>query len=275
MNHQKSLIGKLFGKTYWFFKHLVSDPVLAGRRLLGYFHPPLLCFQMGKVGSSSIKDTIESDYRVYHLHTKDEMGYLLPNVERRAKSKIDIVTATRDPIGREISVYFQNLLAPGFVGGVASQQEALEIGVQGLIERFHMRWKSDAIDTAAWFDRHFEESTGVDIYSFPFDKEKGWQIVETEKYRILVLRFEDIRSNYLEALNTFVAPRFGDSERYTCIRPSNISDAKWYAALMKDFKREVSFDSNTLESAYQTKYMEHFYKPREIAKMRSKFRINS
>ena len=55
-------------KLRTFGRKLISDPLWIARRITGMFHPPLFSLQMGKVGSSSIKYTIESRYRVFHCH---------------------------------------------------------------------------------------------------------------------------------------------------------------------------------------------------------------
>jgi hypothetical protein len=261
-------------KTISFFRHLARDPKMTMNRLRGYFQPTLLSFQMGKVGSQTIKYTLESDYHVIHMHTKEEMLAFLPNLRKSKTNKLEIITATRDPIGREISVYFQNICAPAFAYGVESMEEAFKVGTKGLVEKFHQRWNAGEPDTTVWFDEHFKACTGIDIYAYPFDREQGWQIIETDEYRILVVRFEDINRNYLEAVNTFVAPSRGGVLRYEKMINSNVSDDKWYGSLMNDFKSQISFKKEILDAAYQSKYCHHFYTDREIDKMRSRYQID-
>jgi hypothetical protein len=234
-----------------------------------------MSFQMGKVGSSTIKDTIEIDYRVHHMHTRWEMESLLAKIKNNSKKKIiDIITATRDPIGREISVFFQNLTAPEFPYGVSSRNKALQLGVNGLIPLFKHMLDSGGADTTDWFDIHFRPSTGINIYDHNFDSEKGWQILEVENYRILIVRFEDINKNYLDAVNTFVAPRFGKEPRYENMRPFNVSKDKWYSELMKEFKSTITFKKEILDSVFKSKYVKHFYTEKEIEKMKSKYRMD-
>jgi hypothetical protein len=267
------MLKKIIHKTISLTRHLVRDPAMARRRVIGYFKPPLLSFQMGKVGSQTIKYTMEADYHVIHMHTRKEMEALLPTLKQRGNRKLDVVTATRDPIGREISVYFQNMLAPGFPFGVKSKEEAFRIGPEGLIERFHKRWQSGAADTNVWFDRHFKASTGVDVYRHPFDIGRGWDIIEDGDYRILVVRFEDIRRNYLEAVNAFVSLG-GRNRQYAGMVNANVSDQKWYGSLMTEFKSKITYSREVLDDAYDSKYCRHFYTPAEIERMRSKHRVS-
>ncbi len=263
----------LIHKGTSFLRHLSRDPRMAFRRLIGYLKPPLLSFQMGKVGSQTIKYTLEADYHVIHMHTREEMIATLPRVRRAKRKKLEIITATRDPVGREISVYFQNMLAPGYPFGVKSREDAMRIGADGLLERFHQRWQSGAIDTNVWFDRHFKTATGVDVYQHPFNVKRGWDIIEEHDYRILIVRFEDLNRNYLEAVNAFVK-KANRSLSYSKMVNANVSDDKWYGGLLKEFKSKVSFSRKALDETYDSKYCNHFYMPEEIATMRSRFRVD-
>lgn len=262
-------------KSVSFLHHLARDPKMAVNRLRGYFKPTLLSFQMGKVGSQTIKYTLESDFHVIHLHTRQEMQALLPDLRKNRKGKLEIITATRDPIGREISVYFQNICAPAFTYGVKSNEEAFEVGAEGLVEKFHQRWDAGEPDTTVWFDEHFKATTGIDIYAHPFDREQGWQIVETGEYRILVVRFEDIGRNYLNAVNSFVKGSYNRNLHYQKMVDSNVSDTKWYGSLMKDFKSQISFKKEILDAAYQSKYCRHFYTEEEVVRMRAQWRVEN
>lgn len=166
----------LIHKARWFAKHLTNDPKWAFRRLLGYFKPPLFIYQMGKVGSSSIKHTLETRYHMCHFHTTREFNaycvkfppekHLAPSTRR-----FDIITATREPIGREISAFFQNITNLNHAYGIGTREDVLAMTPDQLVEAFRECWaNSDRIpDTTVWYDRHFRESTGIDIYQHPFD----------------------------------------------------------------------------------------------------------
>ena len=111
------------------------------RRSLQYEEPPLLLYQMGKVGSKTIRRSLkplELDRPVFHVHflspdrveqtEKERRKYLGTDKEhllkhvwqyqylrKRMESDLDgqrkwkIVTLTREPIGRNISTFFENL----------------------------------------------------------------------------------------------------------------------------------------------------------------------
>ena len=187
---------------------------------------------------------------------------------------IEIITATRDPVGREISAFFQNLTAVGHPYGVGNREEVLEMGVDGLIEAFHERWHREVPDTTVWFDRQFKPHVGVDVYQHPFDPEKGWTLIEENGRRILIVRFEDIRRNYLDAVNAFVEPRFGTPARFSSLLARNVSEQKWYADLMRGFKEKIRFSKDLLDDQYGGRYCTHFYSTGEISDMRGRWKTN-
>jgi hypothetical protein len=259
-------------KSYWFFKHLTQDPKWAFRRLVGYFKTPLFIFQMGKVGSMTIKKTLEANYFMCHIHTKSDFETYKARYAVRGQ-RVDMITATRDPLGREISAFFQNVTNLSHGYGVGTKNEVLAMGVDNLIREFFSRWNDQLPDTTIWFDRHFKTATGIDVYDYPFNPAQGWSIIGTDKWRVLILRFEDINRNYLEAVNTFVTARFGLESAYPAFLPSNLSESKWYGSLMKEFIDKIRFTPEQIEQQYGSKYCMHFYSDDEITKMKSRWKV--
>lgn len=274
------MLKSLIHKSHWFLKHLIRDPKWTIRRLLGYFKPPLFIFQMGKVGSSTIKNTLETRYHMCHFHTQKEFDTYCRKFPparylKKPDDRFDIITATRDPIGREVSAFFQNITNTGISHGYAigTKEEVLAMSAERLIEEFFKRWEKGVPDTTVWYDRHFKTSTGIDIYAHPFDPEKGWNIIHDGKWRVLLVRFEDINRNYLEATNAFVSERFGKAAEYPAILPANVSDDKWYGELMKEFRSKIRFTPQQIVSQYDSKYCRHFYSPAEIERMKAKWKL--
>ncbi|WP_085180226.1 putative capsular polysaccharide synthesis family protein [Mycobacterium bohemicum] len=261
------------------------NPVVAWRRTRGRFQDPLFVFQMGKVGSTTIEETLEARYRYYHLHDRADFSpiyerYRTGRRTRRAEY-FDIITATRDPIARKISGFFQNLAltrstpdSDVYPFCFESEEAARNASIDELVARFHA-WDDGIPEATEWFDRHFEPATGIRIYDHGFDPEKGWQIFRDGKWRVLVLRFEDINKNHLDALNEFVVGRYGQSSRIDRLWPANLSSKKWYFDRMNEFLREIKFSDDDINAAYATPYARHFYTDQELAAMRSKWRRTS
>lgn len=269
--------GIITHKAISFAQFLRRDPVGAVRRLRGYFRDPLFLFQMGKVGSSTHRNTLQTLYHVYHLHTHEDFKLKYEGVVRRtprlADSQLDLITIAREPVGRKISTFFQNLVDSPYPFGFKTREEVFEAGVEGLLERFHA-WEDGVEEATEWYDKHFAPATGVRIYDHPFDRERGWSIVNAGQWRILLLRFSDVRSNHVEALNQFLSDRFDPSVQIDELRSSNVSSVKWYAELMRDFRNRLAFDPDQLDRAYNSEYMRYFHTEKEIAEMRAMWRVH-
>lgn len=267
---------KISHKAISFFRHLKRDPSGAFRRLRGYFQDPLFLYQMGKVGSSTHRNTLQERYHVYHLHTlKDFLSKYesiherMSNLEQR---ELDLITIAREPVGRKISTFFQNLVDTHYSFSFESESEAAAAGVDELLKRFHA-WEEGIEEATSWYDRHFEPATGVCLYDYDFDKDRGWAIHKSGRWRMLVLRFTDIKINHVEALNYFVTTRFGDRARIDALRASNISSKKWYSERMEEFRKRLYFSTSELDLAYDSRYMRYFHTDQEIARMRSLWQV--
>ncbi|MEY8016644.1 putative capsular polysaccharide synthesis family protein [Mycobacterium servetii] len=237
---------------------------------------------MGKVGSTTHEETLEARYRYYHLHDRADFHstYEPYRMGRRSKRAeyFDIITATRDPLARKISCFFQNLAVTRVSPDAAvhgfcfeSEEAARNASMDEMIARFHA-WDEGIPQATEWFDRHFEPATGIRIYDHGFEPEQGWQIFREGNWRVLVLRFEDIHKNHLDALNEFVVSRYGESSRIDRLWPANLSSRKWYFDLMNEFRQEITFSDADFEAAYCTPYARYFYTDQELASMRSRWR---
>jgi len=261
------------------------NPVVAGRRARGRFQDPLFVFQMGKVGSTTVEETLEARYRYYHLHDRADFYPIYERYRARRRTRgaeyFDIITATRDPLARKVSGFFQNLAVTRATPDshvhpfcFESMEAARNASMDELVARFHA-WDDGISEATEWFDRHFEPATGIRIYDHGFDPEKGWQIFRDGKWRVLVLRFEDINTNHLDALNEFVVGRYGESSRIDRLWPANLSSDKWYFDRMNEFLRKIEFSDNDIDAAYATPYARYFYTDQELAGMRSKWHRTS
>lgn len=262
-------------KTISFARFLRRDPLGAIRRLRGYFKDPLFLFQMGKVGSSTHRNTLQTQYHVYHLHTLRDFNIkhesALKRMPHLANETFDLITIAREPVGRKISTFFQNLVGGSYPFRFESKQDVIEGGVDELLRRFHA-WEDGIEEATEWYEKHFEPATSVNIYDHAFDRERGWTIVHAGKWRVLLLRFSDVSTNHLDALNHYLVDRFGSKARISALRSSNVSSVKWYASMMKEFRERVAFTPDELDRAYSSRYMRHFHTDEEIAAMRSLWR---
>ena len=266
----------LVNKAFSFYRFVKRDPSGAIRRLRGYFRDPLFLYQMGKVGSSTHRNTLQERYHVYHLHTLEDFEKKYNGVHQRTPGlehrNLDLITIAREPVGRKISTFFQNLVNSPYPFCFQNEAEAGAAGVDELIKRFH-DWEYGIEEATGWYDKHFEPATGVCIYNHDFDKERGWSIHQDGRWRMLVLRFSDVETNHVEAINSFLVSRFGERAEIEALRSSNVSGKKWYASLMKEFRSKIDFSNYELDRAYNSTYMRHFHTEQEISSMRSIWRV--
>jgi len=165
------------------------------------------------------------------------------------KRGVKIITLVRDPVARALSSYMQ-LLDDEM--GMLKSSEDIEVDVQNyvydLLERNH---------EFVWFDKEIKELTGVDIYAYPFDKEKGYAWIKKGKIELLVLKMESLNENE-EILGEFVGISDLKMEK------RNIADNKESKYIYEGMKSQIKIPPNLLEWQYKhNEKMAHFYSEKE------------
>jgi hypothetical protein len=105
-----------------------------------------------------------------------------------------------------------------------------------------------------WFSRELGQVTGIDVFASEFDTTRGWQTYENERFRVLVLRFENLASDGPNALRTFLA-----LDEVPELPNQNAGESKAYAPLYRRFKAEASIPAWVLDQAYGSALAQHFY----------------
>jgi len=149
--------------------------------------PPIFVFTMGKVASTSVQMSLRQQYKgpvaAGHVFTLDHERLnvrLLYRYYRRNGRPIKIISLVREPIGRNISAFFQNFERDT---GVVYDQQSFSI--DQLKQIFLYRYYHDI--SLNWFDEKMNKHFGIDVYSKSFP-EVGYQYYENEGVQLLVLR---------------------------------------------------------------------------------------
>ena len=206
---------------------------LIERVKIKYFHnnneQPILVYQMGKVGSSTVSETLEKlniNNSIYHVHFLSDKNinditlryqnltksivpmhlvrskYLVKKFDLK-KDKIKIITLTREPLGRIISDFFQNLYyeSPELIykDDKIDYASALEKVKESILQ-----YDIENEYAATWFDKEFKEALGIDVYDFDFGKEKGYQIIKKNNMECLILKMEKLNEVGIKAINEFL-----------------------------------------------------------------------
>lgn len=263
---------------------------------------------MGKVGSKSVQAGLEAldlGRPIYHAHflssertalTEDQRRkffrteqynylrrpwlnqFLLHTFQQQdGKSKWKLITLTREPVGRNISAFFENLnVNPGAVPGefvISSDYYRIEPTVvsvgdsQALTRLFLEHATHDS--PLKFFDREIRDIFGIDVLTEGFSPEKGYGIYHSDRADLLVLRLESLKDCAGQAMREFLG-----IDDFKVIN-RNIGAKKVYAPLYDAFKREAVITSDYANTLYESKFMQTFYSREEIDAAKEKWLHNA
>ena len=258
-------------------------------------HPPLLIYQMGKVGSSSIYRSIKSGWTqspVYHLHVLSEDNLnALDRVIRESypktrfipehliageflrrylptttpKQKWKIITLVRDPIARNVSSFFQDLTTRHAYLNYSQliDNDDIEGTSRLLIEAFLNN--HDHHRPLNWFDMELKRVFNMDVLSEAFDKERGFTICSNDRCNVLVIK--------LEALDRCVEPAFKQFLNLDGfqLQTENVSIQKNYGQLYNAVRKSIQFPDAFIDRMYASRLVQHLYTADEIAGFRRRW----
>lgn len=262
---------------------------------------PIINYQMGKVGSSTVQASLEARNTgcpVYHVHFlnpirvaelederrkhfgTDRHGYLkrswlyrflYEEIQKRDR-RWKLVTLVRDPIARNVSTFFENLVVREKPGSesytVSSDYYGLEIevavdNVHPLIELFMDRLAHDR--PLRYFDDEVKTVFGIDVFASEFPRPDGYQIISGEQADLLVIRLDDLDRCAARAFSEFLG-----MDNFE-LRRTNVGSDKTYATLYKAFKRSFRASADYADRMYGAKFSSHFYDEAEIRAFRNKW----
>lgn len=242
---------------------------------------------MGKVASKSIAAALQplQDVEVFHLH------YFSPVVNEGVRKKyskvnaatdfsyldeaeilrqtltnqhipLNIITLVREPIARNISAFFENLIIFQENGIALSPQSTRD-----LIGKFQHAYPHQI--PLKWFDTEFEPATGIDIYQFPFPIEKRQCSIEHNSHRVLVLRSDLPNPEKATAIeHAFKLPQLS-------IPQKNTAQNKPYADSYQKFLQTIQLPDAYIEEMLNSKYCKHFFSKDERSQISDRWKTNN
>ncbi len=245
----------------------------------------MLLHQMGKVGSSSVRDTLRSmdgvcvfqthwcnernlahragivheDRRISNRYgDRDHFGAMLHHrvIEPRGASKV--ITMVRDPIARNVSSYFQHL---DEIWGVRKAHERIEL--DELLRGFHEVFEHD--EPLTWFDTEIRDLFDIDVFASAFDRERRWSVLEADPWSVLVMRADlpdDGKQQAMQELLGCPVP---------VLSRSNVGEDKGYASVYTAFKDRLELPSAYLDRFYDAPVTRHFFTDEEIDRLRRRW----
>ena len=228
-------------------------------------HTPVLIYQMGKVGSSSLYSSLRNycpvviqchrlgednrDWRVRQLY---KMVFL-----EKKQLPMKIISLTREPIGRNISDFFQN-----FQRDTGVPYEQNNFSLEDLREKFLNNHSYH--NCISWYINNIVNFLNIDVYGTPFP-ESGIATYKNDKIELLVMRSEISDEQKIEGVEKFLG--IANFQ----LNNSNIGAKKEYAETYKLFKEQVQLPLDYINKMCDSQYFNHFYSQEEVESVRKKW----
>jgi|WetSurSiteA1Bulk_404760.scaffolds.fasta_scaffold63042_1 hypothetical protein len=225
---------------------------------------PIFIYQMGKVASTSIYDSLSRIYPgvVLHSHrfSHDHKNWKIRRLYRWTLLKgnpLHVISLTREPIGRNVSSFFQSFERDT---GVPYEKSTLSLKE---LKRLFVANPRNAIPLE-WFDKEILKNFGIDVYATPFPP-CGFATYAQGKIRLLVMRSEIVDQEKVNVIKQFLElPEFQ-------LFNSNVAEHKEYAETYRAFRAKVKLPPDFISKMCDSKYFRHFYSQEVIDKVKQKW----
>jgi hypothetical protein len=216
--------------------------------------PPVLVYQFGKVGSSSLLDSLEAQWPglVVHTHSfKKREGEeakitFARETLQRADKRVFVISPVRELIGRNVSAFFQNFERETGV----SEKLAHTLPMQQLIDVFLEKFPHDM--PLNWFDDQLKVMTGIDVFEYKFPP-LGVQFIRRGNIDLLLMQ-----SEVPDWLKESAVEQFLGLDEFR-IKAANIGERKPYAKTYRDFLHAFRAPDWYVQKMYGSRVFQHFY----------------
>ena len=308
LKSMKKLTGTLLRKTAQMNYHTAKFyfHFLLSRQIHGALHPPLLIYQMGKVGSKSVLESLRAlnmDMPIYHIHflTDDLMDFyeekrrkffrtrqqnelsriwMYRYLSKLLRKRLDhrkwkVVTLVRDPIARNVSSFFETLLVEQDESDGAYKISADFRSAY----RFQITVYMDNIsELIRLFIEKFDHETPLIFFDQQIKAMLGidvfaYEFPKSKGYMIYREQQVELLLIRLENLTDCAEEAFREFLGIDgfVAKNTNIGNEKIYAPLYKKFKSTIILPEAYINSMYSSKFVRHFYSDEEINKFKTKW----
>jgi hypothetical protein len=174
-------------------------------------------------------------------------NFLCKQINKSAGIKWKIITLVRDPIIREISMFFQRVNRQ-FPNGIDT------IEVIDILQKRFTSFDESTDYACTWFDREIKNNFNIDVYDFAFDTQKGYQIIREKNRELLVIRLEDLNSCFEPALKEFL-----EIQKPIKMMVENVATQKPYKKQYVEVVNKMKLPRDVCELIYSSKFAKHFY----------------
>lgn len=261
----------------------------AKRAFIAANTPPVLIYQMGKVGSSTVYNSLihaAIPNPVLHLHflsediAKHKMTFKNAGIypvyhlvlgEAVRKMLLEkpgfpckIISLVRDPIAFVISDLFQN---PYFSSDdVMSDNGAIdEAKATQYLDRELKKPKTFSY-VDQWFDRELNRVFDIDVFAEPFPVDIGYCVYKKANVEVLVIRLEDLTQKGPKAIADFL-----NLEKHLVLEQRNVRNESRESSSYHRVLRRLRLNEVTCRTIYSSRFVKHFYNEEMISQAITKW----
>ena len=238
----------------------------------------VIVYQPGKVGSMSVNySLISAGCKSLHVHSFYDFDWDKEFSKRDQErimhqftnTKIKVITMVRNPIPRDVSMFMQLFQEDAIPRHRCTMEWIIdENGNEVVVDKNYLVDPDLAVACQkfishqteyqfGWFDREIKRTFGVNIYQYPFDKEKGYTIIKDGNVEILLMKCEMIDS--LEN----VIKEFCELSHFKLVR-TNDGGQKENNFIYKLLKQRIHLSQDYVNSYLSNDKALHFYTKEEI-----------
>ncbi|MEQ9304942.1 MAG: putative capsular polysaccharide synthesis family protein [Marinoscillum sp.] len=258
----------------WKLKGVKTKKEIKEKLALSGAYPPVVILQMGKVASQSIWRSLDKQYQGFVVHThsflkKDDfitakqankylkINALCDHFESDDYKGLKIISLVREPIGRNVSAFFQNF---NWRTGVKFKDQ--DFPIEKIRDLFLTKINHEVPLT--YFD-HFKDKFDIDVYEKPFPAE-GHEVIKAPRNVEMLLMRHDLDDDSKERLTG----EFMGIKDFK-LTNENIASDKIYADTYSRFKSEVKLPAEYISKMKNSRYFQHFYDQYTIDKVCKKW----
>jgi hypothetical protein len=172
------------------------------------------------------------------------------------KKQVYFICGTRDPIAWALSSLFELTRTDMIPAELSQPENARRVIMDWFSGNPPLHWLPSPRE---WMQREIEGLLGVDPMTVGFDQQKGYQIVETKRGRLLLVRLESFDKCLPTALAELLSVPAG---LFKLVR-ANRSAEKNIGIHYQSVEQTLRFPASFLERVYSDPYAVTFYSPEE------------
>jgi Putative capsular polysaccharide synthesis protein. len=224
-----------------------------------------------KTGNNTIACSVKSGDLMLRTHSYTVIKEFLERYS--VNLKMNIIIGVRDVVSQNLSFLFE-ALDDGYLNDIdlVWKNDVQTVFYDCILSNRHggmLQFIREKLNTnfliQDFFDQQLKYYFNIDIYRYPFDKEKGYCVYEFDDIRIMIYQLEKL-DNLEYEISKFLGIKQFTMERH------NVGERKWYSKYYKSICKEIVLGQEYLDNCYSGKYMQHFYSEEDIARFKSKWK---